>query len=139
MLPKPREPPVERRWQARERPEYRVDHCRQRAHVERDPERDEAQDPDDLLQPLRQGQYRLAGTIAAAPTTGQAAASSVNDEKRCADLRRRPVRFRIVCNLITHAGPKREDATVLEFGVEFAADAQEYMALTTPVIGFVSG
>jgi hypothetical protein len=49
------------------------------------------------------------------------------------------MRLSIVCNLITHTGPKREDATVFEFGVEFATNAKQYMALITPVIGFVPG
>lgn len=49
------------------------------------------------------------------------------------------MRFRIVCDLIAHTRPKREDATILELGVELTADAKQGVALDAPVAGFVPG
>jgi hypothetical protein len=44
------------------------------------------------------------------------------------------VRFCIVRDLVAHAGPKRELASIIELGVKFTLDAQEYVTLDTPVI-----
>ena len=44
------------------------------------------------------------------------------------------VRFCVVCHLIAHARTQSEGATVLELGVELAADAKKNVALDAPVI-----
>ena len=44
------------------------------------------------------------------------------------------MRFGVVSNLVTHARREHEIATVLQFCVQFAADAKQYVSIAAPVI-----
>ncbi len=43
-----------------------------------------------------------------------------------------------VCNLVAHAWREYEFAAIFEFGVEFAFDAQQYVALYAPMISEIA-
>src|SRR5262249_15203944 len=55
-------------------------------------------------------------------------------EQLCADFGRRTMRLGVVGNLVTHPGAKHEASAVPQFGVQFAFQAQEDVALRAPVI-----
>src|SRR5436190_10645122 len=67
-----------------------------------------------------------------------ASTGSVDDEQRRADSRRRAVRLGAVGDLIGHARPQDEAAAVRELGVELAGEAEQDVALGTPVVGGVA-
>jgi hypothetical protein len=49
------------------------------------------------------------------------------------------MRFRVVCNLVTHTWRKREFATVFELGMQRPFDAEKYVPFLAPVVGGVAG
>src|SRR5258706_327303 len=53
--------------------------------------------------------------------------------------RGRAVRLGLVRHLVAHAGPQHMAAAVFQFGVQFAFEAQENMALAAPVVGHITG
>src|SRR5262249_16922875 len=49
------------------------------------------------------------------------------------------MRFNVVRNLVTHAWPEGHNAAILQLGFQLALNAQEDVALFTPVVGQITG
>src|SRR6476620_9151626 len=64
---------------------------------------------------------------------------SVDDEEPRSAARTRAMRFRAVSHVIAHAWRQRESPAVHELGLQIALEAQQEVALRTPVVGLVAG